>query len=146
MADFHFVLLPTRAATRKLPLLADWAQNTDGPGILPEADTLYGTELFELNTNLADKVYDIIKDVKLNYTEETSYWASTFPADIPASHNPTAIRCDTATSDVYYAGTLLSEAFGNFTDLLTRGEGKYCMTAQVSPGGVGHCDGCGARG
>lgn len=75
-------------------------------------------------------MYDIIKDVKLNYTEETSYWASTFPADMPASKNPTAIRCDTATSDVYYAGTLLSEAFGNFTSLLTRGEGTYCMTAQ----------------
>jgi purine nucleoside permease len=77
-------------------------------------------------------VYDIIKDVPLNYTEETSYWASTFPADIPASKNPSVIRCDTATSDVYYAGTLLSEAFGNYTSLLTRGEGVYCMTAQVS--------------
>ena len=114
-------------------VVADWAQNTDGPGLLPAASTLYGTELFELNTKLADKVFDIIKDVKLNYTEETSYWSSTFPADTPAAKNPSVIRCDTATSDVYYAGTLLSEAFGNFTSLLTRGEGTYCMTAQVCP-------------
>lgn len=99
--------------------------------MLPEADTLYGTEVFELNTNLQNKVYDLIKDVKLNYTEETAYWSHTFPEDIPAYKEPVVTRCDTATSDVYYAGTLLSESFGNFSSLLTGGEAKYCMTAQV---------------
>jgi len=77
-----------------------WAQNTDGPGILPDADTLYGTELFELNTNLANKVYDLVKDVELNYTAKTEYWGATFPADMPAAKNPSVIQCDTATSDV----------------------------------------------
>lgn len=33
-------------------------------------------------------------------------------------------------SDVYYAGTLLSESFGNYTKLVTGGKGTYCTTAQ----------------
>ncbi|WES04380.1 hypothetical protein PX690_21385 [Bacillus velezensis] len=40
------------------------------------------------------------------------------------------MTCDTATSDVYYSGTLLGEAFENTTTLLTNGSGVYCMTAQ----------------
>lgn len=36
----------------------------------------------------------------------------------------------TATSDVYYSGTLLADAFDNTTTLWTNGTGKYCMTAQ----------------
>lgn len=35
-----------------------------------------------------------------------------------------------ATSDVYYSGTLLSEAFENTTTLFTNGTGVYCSTAQ----------------
>lgn len=35
-----------------------------------------------------------------------------------------------ACSDVYYAGTLLSESFGNYTKVLTNGTGNYVMTAQ----------------
>lgn len=33
-------------------------------------------------------------------------------------------------SDVYFAGTLLAEAFGNYTELVTKGRGTYCTTAQ----------------
>jgi purine nucleoside permease len=45
-------------------------------------------------------------------------------------HIPGIVECDSATSDVYYSGALLSEAFGNFTKLLTNGSGIYCSTAQ----------------
>ena len=38
--------------------------------------------------------------------------------------------CDVATSDVYFSGTLLSEAFENTTKLFTNGTGVYCTTAQ----------------
>lgn len=40
------------------------------------------------------------------------------------------VGCDVATSDVYYSGTLLSEAFENTTTLFTNGTGVYCTTAQ----------------
>jgi purine nucleoside permease len=47
-----------------------------------------------------------------------------------ATKAPGVITCDTATSDVYYSGALLGEAFENTTTLLTNGSGVYCMTAQ----------------
>ncbi len=40
------------------------------------------------------------------------------------------VACDVATSDVYFSGTLLSEAFENTTRLFTNGSGEYCTTAQ----------------
>lgn len=33
-------------------------------------------------------------------------------------------------SDAYFAGNLLAETWGNYTDLMTKGEGKYATTAQ----------------
>ena len=40
------------------------------------------------------------------------------------------MKCDVATSDVYFSGDLLSEAFGNTTSLFTNGSAVYCTTAQ----------------
>lgn len=47
-----------------------------------------------------------------------------------ASGPPSVVKCDSATSDVYYSGTRLAEAFENTTALWTNGTGEYCMTAQ----------------
>ena len=47
-----------------------WLQGTDQPGDAPAE--FYGTEVFELNTNLRDKVHEYIKDVQLNDTEEAA--------------------------------------------------------------------------
>lgn len=33
-------------------------------------------------------------------------------------------------SDAYFAGTLLAETWGNYTDLMTKRQGTYCTTAQ----------------
>lgn len=43
---------------------------------------------------------------------------------------PTVQLCDVATSDVYFSGDILGEAFGNYTTLVTNGSGIYCSTAQ----------------
>jgi purine nucleoside permease len=43
---------------------------------------------------------------------------------------PKVVKCDAATSDVYYSGRLLSEAFEKITEVWTNGTGSYCMTAQ----------------
>lgn len=47
-----------------------------------------------------------------------------------ATRGPSIVACDGATSDVYYSGPTLAEAFGNFTSLITNGTGEYCSTAQ----------------
>lgn len=46
------------------------------------------------------------------------------------SKGPSVLGCDVATSDVYYSGTHLSEAFENTTQIWTNGSGVYCTTAQ----------------
>jgi purine nucleoside permease len=56
-------------------------------------------------------------------------YAST-PGYKAGSQLPGVIACDTATSDVYFTGALLSEAFENTTSLLTNGSGIYCSTEQ----------------
>lgn len=46
------------------------------------------------------------------------------------AQRPQVYECDVATSDVYYSGSILSSAFGNYTHLVTNGSGVYCTTAQ----------------
>jgi purine nucleoside permease len=113
----------------KILTLSALAFGTKGPGIKPSTSDLYGTEVYELSTPLLARVMDLTKNVKLNDSATAIAYRSKFdyaPANLP----PSVVQCDVATSDVYYAGTLLSESFGNFTKLMTNGTGKYCMTAQ----------------
>ena len=59
---------------------------------------------------------------RTNYASTPGYKAGSQP--------PSVVACDTATSDVYFTGALLSEAFENTTSLLTNGSGIYCSTEQ----------------
>ncbi|KAK4704620.1 hypothetical protein P7C70_g1579, partial [Phenoliferia sp. Uapishka_3] len=90
---------------------------------------LYGTEIFELNTNLLAKVMTLTKNVKLNDSVSAIAYRAKFDY-APANLAPVVTSCDVATSDVYYAGTLLSESFGNYSSYMTGGKAIYCMTAQ----------------
>ncbi|KAK4700826.1 hypothetical protein P7C70_g5417, partial [Phenoliferia sp. Uapishka_3] len=104
-----------------------WPLSTSQPGEYPTE--WYGTELFEVSTPLLARVMNITRDLTLNDSATAISYRSKFdyaPANLP----PVVTQCDVATSDVYYAGNLLSESFGNFTELLTNGTGKYCTTAQ----------------
>ncbi|KAM0749609.1 purine nucleoside permease [Meredithblackwellia eburnea MCA 4105] len=104
-----------------------WGYGTSGPGLRPTE--FYGTEIFEVSTPLLARVMDLTKNLTLNDSSQAIAYRSKFdyaPANLP----PTVTQCDVATSDVYYAGTLLSEGFGNFTKLLSNGTANYCSTAQ----------------
>ena len=59
---------------------------------------------------------------RAKYASAESYAAGT--------RGPSVVACDVATSDVYYSGALLSEAFANTSSLLTNGSAVYCTTAQ----------------
>ena len=59
---------------------------------------------------------------RANYASTSAYEAG--------SQGPSVVGCDGATSDVYFSGALLSEAFENTTKLYTNGSGVYCTTAQ----------------
>lgn len=100
---------------------------TTAPGEYPQ--DFYGTEVFELNQDLQVKAIALASKRPLNDTAATvAYRAKyAYPA---ARAPPSVVAGDTATSDVYYSGNILSQGFGNFSKLLTNGSANYCMTAQ----------------
>ncbi|KAK4236666.1 purine nucleoside permease [Achaetomium macrosporum] len=106
--------------------------DTKGPYQYPTI--LYGTEVMEVNEALRGAAFDYAVQAKLADNEEAvAYRARYEPAGTDyaaAMKEPSVVKCDTATSDVYYSGTLLSEAFENVTRVWTNGTGVYCMTAQ----------------
>nr|XP_019048047.1 hypothetical protein I302_04669 [Kwoniella bestiolae CBS 10118]OCF26977.1 hypothetical protein I302_04669 [Kwoniella bestiolae CBS 10118] len=104
-----------------------WLFGSSQPG--EPATTIYGTEVYELNTNLREKVMGYLGDVQLNDTAEAAEYRSKYDYS-PANQSPQIFKGDVATSDVYFAGNLLDEAFGNITSLWTNGTGKYALTAE----------------
>ncbi|KAK0714385.1 purine nucleoside permease [Apiosordaria backusii] len=105
---------------------------TLGPNSYPTI--LYGTEVFEVNQALRDLAFNYASKANLSDNEDSKKYRSRYRPEgkifAMASNGPSVVKCDSATSDVYYSGKLLSEAFENITDLWTNGTGRYCMTAQ----------------
>lgn len=94
---------------------------------------IYGTEVFEVNKALRDIAIEFAKTAKLNDSETAVKYRSQYaknPAYKAGSQPPSVVACDGATSDNYFTGKLLGEAFENTTKLFTNGSGIYCNTAQ----------------
>ncbi|KAF8853574.1 purine nucleoside permease [Acephala macrosclerotiorum] len=97
--------------------------------------SIYGTEVFEVSETLRDMAVEFASSAKLNdSTDAVAYRAHYMDEGVTiykaAAKKPGIITCDVATSDVYFSGKLLGEAFENTTKLFTNGSGVYCMTAQ----------------
>lgn len=97
--------------------------------------SIYGTEVFEVNEALRDIAAGFALSATLNDSTEAIAYRANYAADgvtlyKNATLKPSIRKCDVATSDVYFSGTLLGEAFENTTRLFTNGSGIYCMTAQ----------------
>lgn len=105
-----------------------WLQGTKAPGQIEGAEH-YGTEVFELNTNLRERVKPYTDGVKLNDTAEAAAFRAKYTQEA-AKAPPSVIYGDVSTSDVYFTGDLLCEAFANITKLWTNGTGEYVFTAQ----------------
>lgn len=123
--EFDAREIPTNYSTGYVPLGAY------APGEYPLS--IYGTEVFEVNENLRDIAVDFAKKATLNDSSDAiAYRAHYATSDMYAAATlaPSVITCDVATSDVYFSGALLGEAFENTTTLFTNGSGVYCTTAQ----------------
>lgn len=109
-----------------------FAYGTEGPNQYPT--TIYGTEVFEVNDALRDAAYEFALKAELADSEAAAEYRSQYkeaePEYAAATQGPSVVKCDTATSDVFYSGTLLSEAFEKVTKVWTNGTGEYCMSAQ----------------
>ncbi|PNP74002.1 hypothetical protein FNYG_12630 [Fusarium nygamai] len=94
----------------------------------------YGTEVFELNAQLQDAAYKFASKAQLEDANGPKEYRALYrrmgETYKSASQPPAVIKCDTATSDVYYSGSRLSESFENTTKVWTNGTGIYCMSAQ----------------
>ncbi|KOS23395.1 Uncharacterized protein ESCO_006623 [Escovopsis weberi] len=94
----------------------------------------YGTEVFELNAALRDAAFALAAAASLRDDDEPRRYRATYAAAGPAYgmavRPPAVVRCDSATSDVYYSGVRLAQAFENTTALWTNQSGVYCMSAQ----------------
>ncbi|KAG6850560.1 hypothetical protein H0H93_011759 [Arthromyces matolae] len=95
--------------------------------------TLYGTEVYEVNEALRELAVSFALKAELadssaskarrsHYAVTSTYAAGAAP--------PSVVKCDTATSDNFWSGNLLGEAFENTTSLFTNGTGIYCTSQQ----------------
>ena len=129
------VALQYEIDARSIP--EDWesgylAFGTEKPGEYPSI--IYGTEVFELNEALRDVAFELASAASLMDSKETSSYRLKYSKMgrefVPGTQPPAIIKCDTATSDVYYSGALLSTAFEDTSSVWTNGSAKYCMSAQ----------------
>lgn len=112
----------------------DWSTGyfsygTKNPNDYP--DSVYGTEVFEVNQKLRDRAMklslknkDLLKigdDDNINLRKWYSH---------PASSNPDILACDVLTSDNYFTGHVLNDYFNQYTKLITNGTANYCTSAQ----------------
>ncbi|KAG5730255.1 hypothetical protein E4T56_gene10588 [Termitomyces sp. T112] len=94
---------------------------------------LYGTEVFEVNDALRKLAVGYAKQATLNDTLAAQQYRANYKTNsvfAAGAEGPSIVECDTATSDNFWSGTLLSEAFENTTTLFTNGTGVYCTTQQ----------------
>ena len=123
--EFDAREIPANFSTGYVP------QGSTAPGQYPQA--IYGTEVFEVNTALRSLAVNFARTATLNDSADAVAYRAHYaasPTYAAGAQAPSVIECDVATSDVYFSGALLSEAFGNFTNLMTNGSGVYCTTAQ----------------
>lgn len=117
--------LPANFSTGYVP------QGSTSPSEYPQS--IYGTEVFEVNQDLQRIAASFAREASLNDSSAAvAYRAKYATSDLytAGTKAPSVVECDVATSDVYYSGTLLGEAFANYTKLVTNGTGNYCTTAQ----------------
>lgn len=97
--------------------------------------TSYGSEVFELNDNLRDVAVKLATKGNLTDSTSVSQYRAKY-AGTPGNmyklgtQPPSVMKCDMATSDVYFSGQRLGDAFDDVMKVWTNGTAKYCMSAQ----------------
>ena len=80
-----------------------WNYGTMKPGSYPR--NFYGTEVFELNSSLRDRVFELVKNVKLKDTSAVKKYRSTYSQE-RAKAPPSVFKGDVTTSDLYFTGKI----------------------------------------
>ena len=88
----------------------------------PDVYGIYGTEVFELNNDLKKRFVYLASLPTLNDTDAAQAYRATY-GYAPANEPPSVVQCDSGTSNVYWSGSILGDAFSAYTKLLTNGSG-----------------------
>lgn len=94
-------------------------------------NSVYGTEVFELNENLRDRALRLAKGAGMALSigdDENINLRKMY--DGPGAGEPQLVACDVLTSDGYFTGLVLNDYYSNYTSMITNGTGIYCSTAQ----------------
>lgn len=127
--------------SREIP--ADWTtgyfpQGSHYPTEPPQ--TWYGTEVFELNNNLRKAAVEFARNASLldapRVREYSKKYASSHDGTFNTAHTstPSIIEADVTSSNVFFHGRYLSEAFSQTCKTFTNGAAKYGITAQEDNG------------
>ena len=96
--------------------------------------SIYGTEVFELNDSLRKLAAGFARKATLNDSAEAMAYRALYKTPdgkyAAGTQPPSVVECDVTTSDNWFSGRLLGEAFDRYTKLITNGTGVYCNTAQ----------------
>jgi purine nucleoside permease len=101
--------------------------NTKSPSEKPPLD--YRTEVFQLNTRLADTAFALSRNVVLSDNAQAQAARAKY-SYAPANRPPAVIQCDTLAGDTWWSGTKLGERARDWTKILTDNKGVYCTTQQ----------------
>ena len=97
--------------------------------------TLYGSEVFELNNDLRQIAISFAKTASLEDSAAAAKNRALY-SDSPdgiyhaATLDPSIVEGDVTASNVFFHGSLLCESFEKVVKLYTSGKAKYYMTAQ----------------
>lgn len=86
-----------------------------------------GTEVFKLNSELADYALATTKDVELLDGDAAKEYRSHYAEDA-ATSAPKVTICDTVSGDTYWHGAKLGEAMTEWSKLATDGKAVYCTS------------------
>jgi purine nucleoside permease len=111
-----------------------FSQGSFGPNQYPQY--IYGTEVFELNKDLQDRAIHLASKANLSDNSASQTYRAKYPHTDAAAKGPSVFAGDVASSDNWFSGPTLAEAFTNYTALVTNGTGKYCMAAQEDSGSL----------
>lgn len=108
-----------------------FAYGQDSPNSYP---SLVGSEVYELNEALADRIYDLSQSLEFeDVTPGGQALRSTYRFSA-AQRKPFLSRCDVVSSQIYWHGDIAGENVEHYAKLVTSGAAKPCNTNQDDQG------------
>jgi purine nucleoside permease len=103
------------------------AVNAKGPDEKP--GLIYGTEVFALNSQLADRAFALSRNVTLADNPQAQAARSKYNY-APANQPPAVVQCDSLSGDTWWSGSPIDGRARQWMRIMTDGKGTYCTTQQ----------------